>query len=220
MRLRNVKGSQDRIEEYPYAIQADNVCSSDYKGKWKENVFHNDHPIHIEIGMGKGLFITTLAMQNPDINYIGIEKYSSVIIRAFDKRDTLEINNLIFMRLDAENITDFFDAGEVSRIYLNFSDPWPKDRHAKRRLTSHQFLSRYDKILDNNGYIQFKTDNSSLFEFSVKEIQRSGWVLNDINYNLHKDGPAPDNVMTEYEKKFYNIGTPILKLTATNKRMA
>lgn len=214
MRLRNVKGSQDKIEENPYTIQADNVCSSDYKGNWKKSVFHNNNPIHIEIGMGKGLFITTLAMQNPDINYIGIEKYSSVLVRAFDKREMLETDNLIFMRLDAENITDFFADGEVSLIYLNFSDPWPKDRHAKRRLTSHQFLSRYNKILDSDGYIQFKTDNRELFDFSINEILRAGWTLKDVNYNLHKDGPAPDNVMTEYEKKFYNIGTPILKLTA------
>ncbi len=218
MRLRNVKGSQDKIEENPYTIQADNVCSSDYKGKWNKSVFHNNNPIHIEIGMGKGLFITTLAMQNPDINYIGIEKYSSVLVRAFDKREMLETDNLIFMRLDAENITDFFADGEVSLIYLNFSDPWPKDRHAKRRLTSHQFLSRYDKILDSDGYIQFKTDNRGLFDFSVNEIPRAGWILKDINYNLHKDGPAADNVMTEYEKKFYSIGTPILKLTAVRQK--
>lgn len=214
MRLRNVKGSHGLILENPYTIQADGACPSDYKGLWNKNFFHNSNPIHIEIGMGKGQFITTLAASNPGINYIGIEKYSSVLVKAFEKRKQLETDNLLFIRMDAENITDFFAPGETDRIYLNFSDPWPKDRHAKRRLTSRQFMERYNIILSKDGFIQFKTDNRPLFDFSVEEIKEAGWCLDEINYDLHKNGPAKDNIMTEYEQKFYNLGNPIYKLKA------
>lgn len=214
MRLRNVRGSQERIEQNPYTIQADGANGSDYKGLWKKNIFKNDNPVHIEIGMGKGQFITTLASMNPDINYIGIEKYSSVLIRALDKRETLETDNLMFLRMDAEDINDFFAPDEIDRIYLNFSDPWPKDRHAKRRLTSRQFLERYDKILVKDGYVQFKTDNRPLFDFSLEEVKEAGWILDEYTFDLHKNGPAPNNVMTEYEEKFYNLGNPICKLIA------
>lgn len=214
MRLRNVRGSQERIEQNPYTIQADGANGSDYKGLWKKNIFKNNNPVHIEIGMGKGQFITTLASMNPDINYIGIEKYSSVLIRALDKRETLETDNLMFLRMDAEDINDFFAPDEIDRIYLNFSDPWPKDRHAKRRLTSRQFLERYDKILINDGYVQFKTDNRPLFDFSLEEVKEAGWILDEYTFDLHKNGPAPNNVMTEYEEKFYNLGNPICKLIA------
>lgn len=214
MRLRNVKGSQERILENPYTIQADGANGEDYKGLWNQNFFHNNNPIHIEIGMGKGQFITTLATQNPGINYIGIEKYSSVLVKALDKRTQLKTDNLMFIRMEAENITEFFAPGETDRIYLNFSDPWPKDRHAKRRLTSRQFMERYNTILSKDGYVQFKTDNRLLFDFSVEEIKESGWYLDEINYDLHKNGPAQNNIMTEYEQKFYQLGNPIYKLTA------
>ncbi len=214
MRLRNVKGSQELITDNQYTIQADGAEPSDYKGLWNKNFFHNNNPIHIEIGMGKGQFITTLAASNPGINYIGIEKYSSVLVKAFAKREALKTDNLLFIRMDAENITDFFAQGETDRIYLNFSDPWPKDRHAKRRLTSRQFMERYNIILSKDGFIQFKTDNRPLFDFSVEEIKAAGWCLSEINYCLHKNGPAKDNVMTEYEQKFYNLGNPIYRLTA------
>lgn len=214
MRLRNVKGSYERILEHPYTIQADAASGDNYKGLWNKNFFHNNNPIHIEIGMGKGQFITTCASQNPDINYIGIEKYSSVLVKALGKRDLLKTDNLLFIRMEAENITDFFAPGETDRIYLNFSDPWPKDRHAKRRLTSRQFMERYKIILSDNGFVQFKTDNRALFNFSIEEIKESGWRLDEIIYNLHKDGPAANNIMTEYEQKFYKLGNPIYKLTA------
>ena len=174
MRLRNVKGSQEKILENPYTIQTDGTNGEDYKGLWNKKIFKNDNPIHIEIGMGKGQFIMGLASNNPDINYIGIEKYSSVLVRALDKRENLETDNLMFLRMDAEDIAEYFAPEEVSRIYLNFSDPWPKDRHAKRRLTSSQFLARYDKILAKDGHIQFKTDNRPLFDFSLEEIKESG----------------------------------------------
>jgi tRNA (guanine-N7-)-methyltransferase len=162
--------------------------------------------------MGKGQFIMGLAAENPDINYIGIEKYSSVLVRALDKRESLETDNLMFLRMDAEDIAEYFAPGEVSRIYLNFSDPWPKDRHAKRRLTSSQFLARYDKILAKDGHIQFKTDNRPLFDFSLEEIKDAGWTIDMYDFNLHKNGPAKDNIMTEYEEKFFNQGKPICKL--------
>ncbi|MCI5588431.1 MAG: tRNA (guanosine(46)-N7)-methyltransferase TrmB [Lachnospiraceae bacterium] len=214
MRLRNIKGAQERILEDKYTIQTDGTNGSDYRGLWNKEIFHNDKPIHIEIGMGKGKFIMELASQNPDINYIGIEKYSSVLIRALEKREALESDNLMFLRMDAENIEDYFAPEEVARIYLNFSDPWPKDRHSKRRLTSREFLKRYDKILAKDGILQFKTDNRPLFDFSLEEIKESGWILDEYTFDLHKNGPAANNIMTEYEEKFYNLGNPICKLVA------
>lgn len=214
MRLRNIKGAQERILEDKYTIQTDGTNGSDYRGLWNKEIFHNDKPVHIEIGMGKGKFIMELASQNPDINYIGIEKYSSVLIRALEKREALESDNLMFLRMDAENIEDYFAPEEVARIYLNFSDPWPKDRHSKRRLTSREFLKRYDKILAKDGILQFKTDNRPLFDFSLEEIKESGWILDEYTFDLHKNGPAANNIMTEYEEKFYNLGNPICKLVA------
>ena len=214
MRLRNIKGAQERILEDKYTIQTDGTNGDDYRGLWNKEIFHNDKPIHIEIGMGKGKFIMELASQNPDINYIGIEKYSSVLIRALEKREALESDNLMFLRMDAENIEDYFASEEVARIYLNFSDPWPKDRHSKRRLTSREFLKRYDKILAKDGILQFKTDNRPLFDFSLEEIKESGWILDEYTFDLHKNGPAANNIMTEYEEKFYNLGNPICKLVA------
>ena len=214
MRLRNIKGADERILADPYTIQTDGTDGADFKGRWNREYFHNDHPIHIEIGMGKGQFITTLAQQNPNINYIGIEKYSSVLIRAIDKREELALDNLLFMRMDAEEITDYFEPGEVGRIYLNFSDPWPKDRHAKRRLTSTTFLSRYDQILLRDGVVEFKTDNRPLFDFSLEQLQEAGWHADYVSYHLHENGPAADNIMTEYEQKFYALGNPICKFRA------
>jgi len=212
MRLRNIPGSQERILENKYTIQTDGTDGTDYKGKWASDHFHNDHPVHIEVGMGKGKFILEMARQNPDINYIGIEKYSSVLVRALDHREELERDNLLFLRMDAEDIDRYFAPGEVEKIYLNFSDPWPKDRHAKRRLTSRQFLERYDRFLASDGFIQFKTDNRPLFDFSLEEIWDTGWILDECSFDLHADGPAPNNVMTEYEEKFYKKGNPICRL--------
>lgn len=212
MRLRNISGARERIATDKYVVQS----PKSQKGHWHE-FFGNDHPIHIEVGMGKGRFILSLAAANPKINYIGIEKYSSVLIRALDKRPELETDNLVFIRLDATAITDVFDKDEISRIYLNFSDPWPKDRHAKRRLTSTLFLERYGKILVPGGEIQFKTDNTPLFDFSLEQIALAGWETKEVNYNLHEHGPAPGNIMTEYEERFYEKGNPIHKLVAYKK---
>lgn len=191
----------------------------EYKGKWNE-VFENDNPIRIEIGMGKGKFITRLAKENPNINYIGIEKYSSVLLRALEKRKDLEIDNLIFIRMDAVEIEDAFDTEEVDRIYLNFSDPWPKDRHAKRRLTSRQFFERYDKILKSDGIVEFKTDNRDLFDFSLEEIPNTKFKVDDYTFDLHSgenNNLFEGNVMTEYEEKFVALGNPICKLVASRE---
>lgn len=216
MRLRNIPGAQEVIDRSSYVVHEPEAA----KGKWSI-IFGNHNPIHIEIGMGKGKFITTLAKQNPDINYIGIEKYTSVLLRAIQKldREAEEIKNIRFLCIDAETIEEVFDTEEVAQIYLNFSDPWPKDRHAKRRLPSREFLARYDKILKKDGNLEFKTDNRLLFDFAVEELEPAGWDIVKITYDLHN---TPDmmegNVMTEYEEKFSSIGNPIHKYIINRKR--
>ena len=166
--------------------------------------------------MGKGRFLHTLAKSNPQINYVGIEKYSSVLLRAIQKMEEDERPNLKFIRMDAEDIDKVFGKGEVDRIYLNFSDPWPKDRHAKRRLTSRQFFARYDQILKKEGHLEFKTDNQDLFTFSLEEVPEAGWKLDASTRDLHHDPVLSEgNVMTEYEEKFSFKGNPICKLIAS-----
>lgn len=213
MRLRNVKGAKEKIEGDDYTIKLPN----EKKGIWKD-VFGNDNPIHIEIGMGKGKFIMELAKKNPNINYIGIEKYSSVLVRALEKRPELEQDNLYFIRMDAEDLNEVFEEEEVARIYLNFSDPWPKERHAKRRLTSVQFLERYNKCLDQDGLIIFKTDNRELFDFSLEQVELAGWNLENVTYDLHHSEYVEGNVMTEYEEKFSKEGKPINRMVIRRKR--
>lgn len=213
MRLRNVKGSRETIAANDYVIHDETA----HKGSWQE-CFGNDHPIHIEIGMGKGKFLMELAAQSPHINYIGIEKYSSVLLRALEKQEEFRLPNLLFIRMDAEYITDVFAPQEVSRIYLNFSDPWPKDRHAKRRLTSRQFLARYDQILKPEGRVVFKTDNRPLFDFSLEEVKEAGWKLEMYTLDLHHSPYAEGNIMTEYESKFAAQGNPICKLVAYRQK--
>lgn len=213
MRLRNVKGSRDVIAASEYVIKEE----TQKKGSWN-GIFGNSNPIHIEIGMGKGQFITTLAQQNPDINYVGIEKYSSVLIRAIAKQEELQLPNLYFIRMEAEYIADVFAPDEVARIYLNFSDPWPKDRHAKRRLTSKEFLTRYDSILTPEGVVIFKTDNRELFDFSLEQVPEAGWELVNTTYDLHHSEYLDGNVMTEYETKFVTEGKPICRLVVCRKK--
>lgn len=211
MRLRNIPGSREAIAENRWCIPE----AEETRGKWNE-IFGNDHPIHIEIGMGKGKFILALARQNPQINYIGIEKYSSVLLRGLQKMEEEPLGNIRFVRMDAENICDMFDRDEVARIYLNFSDPWPKDRHAKRRLTSRQFLSLYQNILKRDGVIEFKTDNVNLFDFSLEEVKEAGWRLVAFTRDLHHDETMNQgNIMTEYEERFSAKGNPIHKLIAS-----
>ena len=209
MRLRNVPGARETIIVNQFSIQQ----PEQMKGKWAE-VFQNDHPIHIEVGMGKGQFIIEMARRNPEVNYIGIEKYSSVLVRAVEKLEDFEQDNLRLIRMDAENIEEVFDKDEVDRIYLNFSDPWPKDRHAKRRLTSTRFLERYDNILTPEGRVMFKTDNKDLFDFSLEQVEEAGWILENHTYDLHHSEYNEGNVMTEYEEKFSAKGNPICRLVA------
>ena len=207
MRLRNISGSREVIADSKYVIQN----ATEQKGKIK-SFFEKDQPLQIEIGMGKGRFIMALAEQNPDINFIGIEKYSSVLLRAIQKMEQNELPNLKFIRMDAEEITEVFEQGEVDKIYLNFSDPWPKDRHAKRRLPSKEFLQRYDEILKKDGFIEFKTDNRDLFDFAVEQLEPAGWKVKVITYDLDSDPVLNEgNIMTEYEEKFSSIGNPICK---------
>ena len=207
MRLRNVTGSREVIADCDYVIHNPQECS----GKWHE-IFGNDFPIRIEIGMGKGRFIMDLARQNPNVNYVGIEKYSSVLIRGIQKLEAEPLPNLYFIRMEAEEITSVFAEGEVDRIYLNFSDPWPKDRHAKRRLPSREFLRRYDEILIPDGVIEFKTDNRDLFQFALEELEPAGWKILQMTEDLHNNAQMMEgNVMTEYEERFSSKGNPIYK---------
>ncbi|MBO6007787.1 MAG: tRNA (guanosine(46)-N7)-methyltransferase TrmB [Lachnospiraceae bacterium] len=215
MRLKNVPGCRERIADSEYVIPEEELVQT--AGKWNER-FEKPAPIRIEIGMGKGRFLHELALQNPDINYIGIEKYSAVLLRAVQKMEEDPKPNLRFVRMDAETIADVFAPGEVDRIYLNFSDPWPKDRHAKRRLPSREFLARYDKILVDGGRIEFKTDNRVLFDWAVEQLEDTKWKADLITYDLHAD-PAllEGNVMTEYEERFSSMGNPICKYIISRK---
>ena len=207
MRLRNVPGSREDIANSEFVIQN----PEKHRGEIV-SLFPSKQPLFIEIGMGKGQFITTLAKNNPDINYIGIEKYSSVLVRAIEKQTELELPNLKFIRMDAENINDVFAENEVDGIYLNFSDPWPKDRHAKRRLTSRQFFARYKNLLKPEGKIQFKTDNSALFDFSLEEVEATHFKATEVSYDLHNSEWNEGNVMTEYEERFSAKGNPIKRV--------
>lgn len=209
MRLRNITGSREIIGESDFVIHE----PEKQRTNWR-SIFGNTNPIHIEIGMGKGRFIMDMAKEYPAVNYIGIEKYSSVLLRAIQKmeQEPKPLPNLRFIRMDAETITDVFGAEEIDRIYLNFSDPWPKDRHAKRRLPSKEFLLRYDQILKKDGQLEFKTDNKDLFLFALDELAPAGWKAEKATYDLHRDEDMmKGNIMTEYEEKFSSAGNPIYK---------
>ena len=207
MRLKNIPGARERIAESEFVIQE----PKNMKGNWR-TFFENHNEIHIEVGMGKGRFMMEMAEKNPEINYLGIEMYSSVLLRAVQKMEEKELHNLRFILMDAREIAEVFDHEEVDRIFLNFSDPWPKDRHAKRRLPSRQFLQRFEQVLKKDGVIEFKTDNRDLFDFAVEETEPAGWEILEISYDLHQDEKMmKDNVMTEYEERFCSLGNPIYK---------
>ena len=212
MRLRNIPGAGEVIDNSPYCIKE----PVELKGKGHD-FLGNNNPIHIEVGMGKGRFLMDLARLHPEINYIGIERYTSVLLRAVQKMQEDELPNVHFLCIDAATLPDIFDRNEVDRIYLNFSDPWPKDRHARRRLTSSEFLARYDLFLAPDGRIEFKTDNQDLFTFSLEEIESSDkWHLDASTRDLHHDAAMNEgNIMTEYEEKFSAVGNPICKLIAS-----
>lgn len=213
MRLRNVKGSRDTIATSEFVV----ANEEEMHGKWHEK-FGNNNPIRIEIGMGKGQFIMEMARRNPDINFVGIEKFSSVLVRGIEKQREEMLPNLLFIRMDAEYIEKVFDKGEVDYIFLNFSDPWPKDRHAKRRLTSVNFLNRYINILAEDGGVTFKTDNRPLFDFSLEQVEEAGWILDNVTFDLHNSEYVEGNIMTEYEKRFSEMGNPICRMVCHPKR--
>lgn len=208
MRLRNVKGAQDIIESCPYVIQR----PKQYKGHFQE-LFQNNNPIQIEIGTGKGNFIIEKALQNPHINFIGIEKYPSVLVRAIEKI-TDELPNLKLMCIDAKEINEIFNK-EIDKIYLNFSDPWPKKRHALRRLTSPIFLEKYAFIFKEEYKIEMKTDNASLFAYSLMTLSQQGYQFQFVTLDLWKEDIP--NIPTEYEMKFGLLGMPIYKLEANRQ---
>lgn len=209
MRLKNVKGANEIIVKGTYYVDD----PYQYKGNWNK-YFGNNNPIYVEIGMGKGDFIIENALRYKDINFIGIEKYDSVIVRAIQKSNELELDNLKIIRVDANKLDEIFDK-EIDTIYLNFSDPWPKDRHSKRRLTSPIFLDIYSKIFEDRNRIVMKTDNINLFDYSLESLCDYGY---EIVYKTNKlDCLSEDNIMTEYERRFYNLGININKLEAVKK---
>ncbi len=216
MRLRHITGSEDFVANSEFVVHE----PREYRGRWAAAFFGNDNPIHVEIGMGKGQFITELARRNPAINYIGIERYDTVLMKAIHKRELMEaegeaLQNLTFISIDARLLGEVFSENEVERIYLNFSDPWPKARQANRRLTSPVFMKIYAQFLQETGDLCFKTDNMGLFDYSLEAIPEAGWQLLAVTRDLHHD-PAMNagNVMTEYEEKFSAKGNPIYKLIA------
>ena len=204
MRLRNVRGASEIIEKSLYVIKN----PEEYKCNFK-SLFNNNNPLHIEIGMGKGDFIIGMAKKYPNINFIGIEKFDSVIVRAIEKLEE-DIPNLKLIRMDATDIENVFHK-EIDTIYLNFSDPWPKNRHEDRRLTSTLFLKRYDSVFKGDKNIIMKTDNRKLFEFSIISLTNYNYKIEDISLDLYNDD-IKDNVPTEYEKKFHEKGFPIYKI--------
>jgi len=210
LRLRNVPKSLDFAYNHPNFIDRPDKLI----GKWAQEYFHNSNPIHLEIGSGKGNFIITHANQNEKINYIGMEKYMPVLGKLIKKLPDEGIQNLAVVNADAENLTEYFEAAELDCIYLNFSDPWPKKRHAKRRLTNLRFLELYKKVLKKDGLIILKTDNKDFFDFSLEQFELASYLLKDITYDLHNSPFVEGNVTTEYEEKFISLGLPIYRLTA------
>jgi len=217
MRLRGRKGIRENLEAQPELVVLD---AAPLRGKWREH-FGNDNPIYVELGMGKGKFISEQSGRNPAINFIGVDMYDELIRRASEKaRAVWEPQgfdappNLALLRANIEGIETMFAPGEIDRIYLNFSDPWPKSKHARRRLTHPRFLAKYGEILNERGEIHFKTDSRSLFEFSLNSFADMEIHLRNISLDLHKDGLRDDLVLTEYESKFVERGMPIHRLEA------
>ena len=213
MRRRNVKNAKGRIEKHQELVI---LNPKDYKGRWHE-LFGNSNPIYLEIGMGKGKFLKEHALTNPNINYIGVEKFDSVIVQAVEKIYPLELSNIKLINIDAEELLDIFEFNELSKIFLNFSDPWPKNRHAKRRLTHKLFLDRYNAVL--NGSIEMKTDNRELFEFSLISFNQDNWNFEKLSLDLHNQENEEENkiITTEYEEKFMNKGNNIYFVEVTKK---
>ena len=210
MRLRNVKNAREIVVNSSFVVHN----PEEYKGKYNKEVFNNENPIHLEIGMGKGNFIIDKAIKNPNINFIGVERYESVLCRALEKLEDKQLPNVKIICVDAINLGDIFDK-EIDTIYLNFSDPWPKKRHAKRRLTSHVFLPVYDKIFKGDKTIIQKTDNVGLYESSLVSLSTYGYTILEMSLDLASTGM--ENSLTEYEAKFMSQGIKINYLKAFKK---
>ena len=208
MRRRNVKNAQRRIENHLDLLIKN---PQDYKGKWQK-FFNNNNPIYLEIGMGKGRFLLEHANHNPNINYIGLEKFASVIVQAVEKISVSHLSNIKLINDDATKILEFFDQKEIQKIYLNFSDPWPKNRHEKRRLTYKKFLEKYEIIL--NGDLEMKTDNQALFEYSLISFNQEHWKFLDLSFDLHNRSVDEMIILTEYEERFIKKGNRIYFLKA------
>lgn len=216
MRMRKKPWAAQEVQENPFVVLSPEL----HRGAWR-TLFGNEHPIHVEIGMGKGSFILENARQNPGINYIGIEKQESVIAIAARKLAAEEeIRNVRLVCGDGAGMATLFQDGEIQKIFINFCDPWPKRKWAKRRLTHHRFLRIYQALLAREGMLCFKTDNQDLFEFSLNELLEERWQVRNVSLDLHKRirlFPETQNIMTEYETKFSEKGQPIYALTATNQ---
>ncbi len=216
MRLRHIPGSENELDAAPEVIKHAYLK----KGKWSAAVFGNNQPLHIEIGMGKGQFLRSLAPLHPEINYVGIDRYSSVLLKAVErmereeKENGTDFDNLRLLCMDARSLTDVFSPGEVDGIYLNFSDPWPKKRHAHRRLTSDAYLALYDQILSAGAFLEFKTDDRNLFDYSLERAEASpAFEITAATFDLHQDAVLNrGNVPTEYEEKFSSMDHPICKM--------
>ncbi|MGP4082020.1 tRNA (guanosine(46)-N7)-methyltransferase TrmB [Pseudalkalibacillus sp. R45] len=213
MRLRNKPWAQDKIDDNPQVVVAD---PENRKGKWHQ-IFENDNPICIEVGTGKGQFVTEMAKLHPNANFIGIERQKSIIVSAIDKINESGQKNVRLINVNAMQLINFFDKEEVHRIYLNFSDPWPKNRHEKRRLTHESFLEAYEEVLIPGGDIHFKTDNQDLFVYSLHSFSKYGLILNNVSLDLHRSD-FKGNVMTEYEEKFSAMGNRIYRCEAMYRR--
>lgn len=210
MRLRNNPNAPQFLDAHPEIVVQN---PENYRGRWNE-LFGNDRPLHIEVGTGKGQFVTGMALANPEVNYIGIELFDSVMMKACEKAlEAGSPSNLRLLRVNGADLEKYFAKNDVDRLYLNFSDPWPKSRHAKRRLTHEGFLKLYEAVLVDNGEIHFKTDNRGLFEYSLISMTDYGMKLKLVSLDLHADNPA-DNIMTEYEEKFSAKGQPIYRVEA------
>jgi tRNA (guanine-N7-)-methyltransferase len=217
MRLRGRKNIRESLERQPELVVLE---PQQWKGRWHE-FFGNNHPIHLELGMGKGQFISRMSGNNPDINFIGIDIYDELLRRGSEKARAVwqekgknRVPNLALVRGNVECLELMFEPGELARIYLNFSDPWPKSKHGRRRLTHPRFLIKYKQVLDDYGDLHFKTDSLTLFEFSLNGFSKTGLQMRNISLHLHREGIRDDLVMTEYETKFVGLGQPIYRLEA------
>ena len=209
MRLRRNPHAKERVREHPRVVME----PQRYAGRWRTH-FGNNHPLHLELGTGKGRFLSRVCEISPEVNWIGVERVEEVLLQALIKADETECENLCFLWMDVNRLEEAFGEGEVDRIYLHFSDPWPKKRHAKRRLTDRTFLDQYRKVLRPDGEVLLKTDNQALFQFSMEEMEEAGYQIVEVSRDLHHSPYAYGNILTEYEQKFSAKGLPIYYLLA------